>query len=67
MFSLSVPQAPFSCYYQGIHYIGYRVIKNGGFQYGWIKVASKNNGVSIMDAALNQTLNMGIPAGKKTN
>ena len=29
MFSLSVPQAPFSCYYQGIHYIGYRVIKNG--------------------------------------
>lgn len=60
-----VTSAPFSCNYQGVHYIGYRVAKGSGFQYGWLKVKSVNYGVSIIEGALNRTIDMGIPAGKK--
>lgn len=65
--SLYVPNAHFSCGYQGINYVGFRVLKNSGYQYGWLKVKATNYGVSIVSGALNQTVDMGIPAGKKTN
>lgn len=67
MFNLYVPNAPFSCSYQGEHYVGYRFLKNGGFQYGWLKVRSANYGVRITKVALNKTVEMGMPAGKYTN
>ena len=66
-FALTVPGAPFSCNYLGEHYIGYRVIKENGYQYGWLKVKSANNGISIVEGALNRTIDLGIPAGKKVN
>jgi hypothetical protein len=66
-FAMYVPNAPFSCFYQGVHYVGYRVAKGAGYQYGWLKVKSMNNGISIVDGALNRTIDMGIPAGKKVN
>ncbi|MFM7301519.1 MAG: hypothetical protein ACKO1R_10310, partial [Crocinitomicaceae bacterium] len=65
--SLSVQQAPFSCYFDGTHYIGYRMKNIEGYSYGWIKVRSDSFGVRLVDAALNGTLDMGIPAGRKIN
>lgn len=65
--SLSVQQAPFSCNFDGIHYIGYRMKNAQGYSYGWIKVISDLFGVKLVDAALNRTLDMGIPAGRKVN
>ena len=67
IFALYVPNAPFSCYYHGVHFIGYRVSKGVGYQYGWLKIKSTNNGISIVEGALNRTIDMGIPAGRKVN
>lgn len=66
-FALFVPNAPFTCSYNGTHYVGYRVVNGAGYQYGWLKVKSINNGISLIDGALNRTIDMGIPAGKKVN
>jgi len=57
--------APYYTSNKGTHYIGYRVAKGVGYQYGWLKVKSVNNGISIIEGALNRTIDMGIPAGKK--
>jgi hypothetical protein len=65
--SLSVQQAPFSCYFDGTHYLGYRMKNIQGYSYGWIKVRSESFGVRLIDAALNRTIDMGIPAGRKIN
>lgn len=67
MLALSVPLAPFSCSYTGLHYIGYRRKTNLGYNYGWLKVESYDYGVRILEAAINKTYDMGIPAGKKVN
>lgn len=65
--SLSVQQAPFSCNYEGSHFIGYRIKNIQGYSYGWLMVKSDSLGVKIVDAALNRTIEMGIPAGRRFN